>query len=486
MVPHGWDFEHDLFVLWGEDADVIRSLLAAGQKRVVLFGGSPVPAMSAIWPVQSIDHIKPVVDLHWSELPGERVVTRISPAFSALVDAAALEQAARDALQGWQSNWGMWSRHGERWLLQRLANMAYLAVHPTVSALGGAFSGRPAFLISPGPSLEKNGAALAEYKGRAVLIASAQALGALKRLGVIPDIVVVLDYLDLKYLFDGVKFDQIGALVLSYDVHPDLFDLPTLRFGYSGNAGVGAWSHQFLGERCELPGGGSVACTAFSLALELGCSSLALVGQDLALSDGKMYATGASHGQLHVRIKDDGTLHHVYEGFSSSIQAAMEGHEAVDSVRLPGYYGGQVLSQVAFGTYRRWFCRIARDVGSERKLFNCTEGGAFIDGMIHRPLTEFAREFCVDSFSVAEVLADRTRRFDRRARYDRVNRHVCALKTLLDGQPYAGPERAACESLIGEFQALPLPPHTLPARVDQLRMLVDAVVRKLAGSAPQI
>jgi hypothetical protein len=59
-------------------------------------------------------------------------------------------------------------------------------------------------------------------------------------------------------------------------------------------------------------------------------------------------------------------------------------------VRVPGYYGGEVESTVAFRAFARWFESAALRTGGTPRLINSTEGGAFIEGFEAVPLATIA------------------------------------------------------------------------------------------------
>jgi hypothetical protein len=73
------------------------------------------------------------------------------------------------------------------------------------------------------------------------------------------------------------------------------------------------------------------------------------------------------------------------------------------SIELPGWHGDTVPSSFMFSMFHRWFVEKMRSV-TDTRVYNCTEGGAFIDGMTHRPL--------------ASVLAELTGRVDAGALVD--------------------------------------------------------------------
>ena len=77
-----------------------------------------------------------------------------------------------------------------------------------------------------------------------------------------------------------------------------------------------------------------------------------------------------------------------------------------------------------FAVVREWFGLTALDEAGRTTLFNCTEGGALIDGMHHAPLAEVlsalptrqvSTEQVVTALACSPELSDRKVRLDRRA-----------------------------------------------------------------------
>lgn len=278
---------------------------------------------------------------------------------------------------------------GSLFARQGIANLPALAAHPSASALVGAFAGGAAVLVSPGPSLDRNVHELRGLAGRVAIVAVSHALHALHRAGVSPDVVIATDSQDLRYHFEGVPLGDV-TLVLGAAVHPELFALPARAVITVGaNTVIDAWLYEALEPYLEVPSGGSVATTAFSLARLWGFSCIALVGQDLAFSGGRFYAASSVDGDA--RVESDAHGAGVVVGGSAGLDRVADGREGarrLDLVEVPGYRGGAVSTSRAFAVARQWFGDEARRVGHECVLYNCTEGGARIDGMVELPLSE--------------------------------------------------------------------------------------------------
>jgi len=286
------------------------------------------------------------------------------------------------------------------WLEQGLANLVAIAERPSVHALAGAFEGLPAVLVSPGPSLTRNVEQLAALRGRALVVTGTHALSVLRRHGVRPDLVVASDAGDLLRHWEGTPPGAVGALALGVSCRPDLFALDTpQQFVFSSNPEVEGWILEALGEPGNLPTGGSVACSAASLALHLGCDPIALVGQDLSFPGGRYYAEGGLDGEAELVRNPDGTFFlRKPPGASGPGDPLPEG--ALRFTRdqrlfeVPAYGGeGSVLSSEVLRSFLVWFEALASTLDEGRegaRLWNCTEGGARIRGARELPLARAA------------------------------------------------------------------------------------------------
>ena len=221
-------------------------------------------------------------------------------------------------------------------------------------------AGAPAIVVGPGPSLQKNIDKLKLAKGKAVIIALQRASRALCDVGVIPDAIIALEAADCVVRhFDGLPAEAFNLLVLEHCVDPALFGLPAKKFiRFEQREGAVDWACYVLGKTTHLVGGGTVASSAVSAAAAWGCSEIALVGMDLAYDGESRYAYDASH------------------------------RKAETSFMLPGYYGGKVESPGDLMATHN-FLQVCAMAHKQIGWFNCTEGGAFIEGMAHIPLGEY-------------------------------------------------------------------------------------------------
>lgn len=167
-----------------------------------------------------------------------------------------------------------------------------------VDVLKGQFEGFPAIVIGGGPSLEKNVEVVRAFKGKGVIICADTVLGYLINRGIAPDFVVSVDPQDRT-------FEKYKDLTIPSDValvyHPgSRYDIslhwPHDKYHTGTGMGCYAWADPFLGHRLAIDG--NIHCQVHygcNLAVHLGCRPIALVGMDLAFTDGLVHTKGGSY-----------------------------------------------------------------------------------------------------------------------------------------------------------------------------------------------
>jgi hypothetical protein len=263
----------------------------------------------------------------------------------------------------------------QRWVKQGVANIPAVARHANFRIQNGRFRDKPAILIAPGPSLDKNIDLLRQAKGKAVLIAPLQSLRRLYKAGIQPDFVTVLDAADLTSepldFFGDVPDEFLTTLVVAVNCHPHVIRRFQRVIFFSSDGPLDSWVESIVNESLHRLRAPSVALANLLLARYWGCNPIMLVGQDLALSGQKKYAGEERKGAQRM----------------------------VKLVTLPGYSGGTVQSPLDYFLFHHWFELMAVDItlkDPEVSLYNCTEGGAFIKGFEHKPLQQVLDRFVVN------------------------------------------------------------------------------------------
>jgi hypothetical protein len=391
MLPEVWDFEADVAVLVGRGLSTVAEVLSdLGQRRIVVVAGdAPVPGDAIA--VASIDEAVVAVRMMVPGPPSRLVVRATASVEPAMRDEAV--DKLRNALADLRIHRNTVCEFSRTWVEQGVANLPAIARWPSIAALGDRFAGLPMVIAAPGPSLARNVEQLRGLAGRAIVTAFSHSLRPLVAAGVVPDLVVTVDPQDVRYHFAGCDLSRM-CLVNAATVHPALFELPAQRFlTLSANSAIDDWIFDGCGEDAVVPGGGSVATSAFSLAVKWGCDPIIFVGLDLSFAGGAYYVATSSDGEARAEVDDRGVIRvrGWSEGFRAMKAAGGPGAPAERAIELPGWSGGTVPSSFMFSMFHRWFVTRLRELaaqGTAVTAYNCTEGGAFIEGMEHRPLAE--------------------------------------------------------------------------------------------------
>ena len=423
LLPPVWDFETDLVIVVGAEVAAIGEVLAdLGQRRIIALDTTPNPDQVALSRAGVI-HLRAV-----EEIPAALRTLVPNPPAQFVLKAAAgtgelareVADATRNALSDLRIHRNTVRAFSRTWIAQGTANLPAIARWPSIASVGDAFANVPMVIVAPGPSLKRNSDQLRGLKGRAILTAFSHSLKPVLAAGVVPDLVVTVDPQDVRYHFAGCDLEGV-CLVNAATVHPSLFELPASRFlTVSANSAIDDWMFDCLDEDPCAPGGGSVATTAFSLALRWRCDPIVFVGLDLSFPGGEYYVASSTDGETRARVDDDGIVR--LDGWSDnfhSMKAAggpKPGRER--AIELPGWHGGSVTSSFMFGLFHRWFVERMASV-TDATVYNCTEGGAYIAGMQHHRLADVAFP---DTYDVAAILD--TIAADRELRAAKLCAHV--------------------------------------------------------------
>ncbi len=242
--------------------------------------------------------------------------------------------------------------------------------------------GIPAFVVSAGPSLNKNIKELRRAKNKSFIIAVDTALKPLLNAGIVPDMFATLDG---KKPLDLVKTEQarkIPLLTMITAAHKIMDYHTGKKFFYQEG-------YQYIDRLFQMnkktlegfPTGGSVATLAFSLACHLGFRKIIFVGQDLAYTDNKSHVDGA-------------------------FQEKMQEENTEKFLKVPGNYADEVPTLKNLDSYRKWFEDYIEwwEAGHEVEFINATEGGAKIKGTKLMPLSDVVDQECTKEIDIGACI----------------------------------------------------------------------------------
>lgn len=259
-------------------------------------------------------------------------------------------------------------------------NMRYIFGCSCEDEFAGVFPvDRPAIIVAAGPSLEKNVKELRKAKGILLIIAADTALPYLISQGIQPDLAMVIDATKPPKIFDEDRAKNV-PLAIATEANYKIVEKMEGRVIYA-SSGCAYYNQLFqIGGRklYHLNTGGSVATSAFTMALSWGYRKIILVGQDLALSPDKVHAG-------NVGIRDDRLSEY--------------------KIEIDGYNGDKVYTLLDFDFYRKWYEQVIEG-DEDIEVINATEGGAKIKGAVQMTLREAIEDCDVEPFDFEKAIRD--------------------------------------------------------------------------------
>lgn len=300
-----------------------------------------------------------------------------------------LVQKMKALIVDWARDYRTVQRFHLQWMEQFFNNFPSFATTETIEQLFNRFQGKPALVISRGPSLD---AALDSVKALAdstVLIAVGSAVRRLWEHGLSPDFAVFYDANGIQEQLHGIPDAALEKItfILCPSTQQEGYTSPSrgkLVFFSQNGRQMCDWMDQTLGRKhLRLEGGGTVSLIAMQLALAMGCQSVILVGQDLAFPNNQVYAGG-----IALQTDDQGNM------TLPSTATLYAEPEAMATVR--GQNGETLQTLSAYTGFIRHFEALAAKVNTSPQavqLYNASIGGAAIEGYVLKPLSEFIGVF---------------------------------------------------------------------------------------------
>lgn len=242
----------------------------------------------------------------------------------------------------------------------------------------------PTIVVSAGPSLNKNIMDLKKAVGKACIIATDTAMKPLLNAGIVPNLFVIVDGLKPDILFEHKDLSKVPMVTMTgVSIGPMKLHKGKKFFYYSGSEFENEILRK-LGEKenknrilYNLPTGGSVATSAYSLGIYMGSETVILVGQDLAMTGNRTHADGTFQNKMDEINVDSGEYFEV---------------ESVD--------GGKVLTRSDLNYYLGWFEKYIAEWKMYVTTVDATEGGALIHGSKIMTLKKAIQKYCRREFNV--------------------------------------------------------------------------------------
>ncbi len=303
------------------------------------------------------------------------------------------------------------------WNKQFYRDLPYLAETMPFSPLANRFAGKPALIISAGPSLDKSYEWIRSVQDSMVLIAVGSALRALMLQDIIPDFGVFIEFAGCKQQLHGLgDRTQAVSFLLGPFTEDVCYTQPAkhrFQLNLTNYSELCLWQEKMLGEnQPTFASGGSVSQMALKAGVAMGCDRIILVGQDLCFKDNQFYAGG-----VEARFED---------GCVVMDEADENLAKRILMTEVKGWQGESLKTGVDYAFYiteLEEYARRNQRAENPVALYNASVGGAFINGYIHKPLNELISELALAPFDKnlddlslsAETIASRQEHINQEA-----------------------------------------------------------------------
>jgi hypothetical protein len=416
---------HHVVVIFGlGTGQLARAVRAAYKVPVVVYEPDPGVLRTVLeygpLDIGNIPVVSGISDLTylWREFSARLVEVRVltTPGYYGAYpdEAKAFTEVIPSLLQRVAVSKATFQNRAKVWVEDIIDNVELLTHSPPFLTLEGRYEGVPAFIIGAGPSLDKNVHLLAEAAKKGIIIATNSGAVSLAKHGVEPQVICCIESIDSSSKLKDLFFIDRAVRAFSLSASPT-----TLRTGQGPLLPVHEMIAQYNKPLQDLTGhaglsiSGSVSTLATSLARKLGCSPIVLVGQDLAYSNGKTYASGTGYesssavvdaktGLIKLDWNDEVLRVH------GEAQGVTRNYEPLR--RVPAWGGeGQVDSGAGVAGIHNWFettAELIKKSGTPIRFINATEGGVHLAGYEDLKLADVLAQLEDHVISAADITRD--------------------------------------------------------------------------------
>lgn len=263
--------------------------------------------------------------------------------------------------------------------------LPYTIKHRGVKDLFGLFPDKPAICVSTGPSLSRNIHLLQDIQNKVIIIAVGQALRILLAYDIRPDFICTVDFGEVNMgHFKGLMDSDVPLICLDRSYAPLLKQYKGPRFisATPHNPGFEKTANGILKDKGFLEMGGSVAHMALSAAMAMKCDPIILIGQDLAYSSKDNSHCPLADATGKIKINEQGLIEWDVQDQRCHLHGNKKYNMGMQHYTR-GYFDGRVLTNLGLTSFISAFENIIAQyhkVYPDRIIYNCTEGGAFIEG----------------------------------------------------------------------------------------------------------
>lgn len=314
-----------------------------------------------------------------------------------------------------------------------IANAMEVVQNPYLSCLKDRFHHVPAFIISNGPSLDKNIQELKNINGKGLILSTESAIIPLMKNGIKPDAICIIERTPYSYLyhFENRTYpDDIALLslaVIDKQIYP-AFSGPRIPI-FRNTESINGWINQWLGDGIGLNAGANTSHLAFQLAVYLGANPIVLVGQDFAFGPG-----GATHSKDAVYSEEIG-------------KEAASKIKAIPVVQVESNEGTLIPSNQLWVNFKQGLEQIITTV-PDKTVLNATEGGAKIKGTTCESLAKVIEAYCTHNIEnrLSQLIKNHKQGIDVELRWQKLRRFIEELDKYV--QTFRGLCQQALQGMI--------------------------------------
>ncbi|MBI9014613.1 MAG: motility associated factor glycosyltransferase family protein [Clostridiales bacterium] len=251
-----------------------------------------------------------------------------------------------------------------KWIRNSIFNLRELNIQQ--NELKEYINGKPAIIVSAGPSLTKHLKQLKQLKKKAIIIAAGSAMKILENANIKPHFQMAIDADDVESLYDEKFFENSTDIPLIYANQLASTILPRYNgskiFMMLPTDVIGKFIYNELNIKYDyVNSGASVVHSTLDFLYQSKCKPIIFLGQDMCFYDNQLYAEGRSDN--------------------------LENYKETSRIKLKDIYNKEVYTirnylQIKYD-YEKMIKNFDRTV-----LINATEGGLGIDGVVNRTLDD--------------------------------------------------------------------------------------------------
>lgn len=272
-----------------------------------------------------------------------------------------------------------WRSH---WLINSWRNLSYLSLE--LDVFKQVFYGRPAILVSAGPSLKKNIHLLRSVYDKALIIAVGSAISILESYGIVPHFRAAFDAsVENEALFKNVDTSVCPIIYsehLYYDILPN-YQGAKIHMTVGSEKSLAKYMMDQIGRQSfTVQSGFSIANTTLDFLCKLGCSKVIFMGQDLCYTEGKLHAEGSWASEIEEKY----------------INMELEAKDI---------FGNSVFTDKAFLGMKRMF-ENTMAVYTGLKYINATEGGLALQGAVNMTFQELLDKELTETYDYCQAIQE--------------------------------------------------------------------------------